>query len=459
MSEARVLVIDDEENVRRTLAGILSDEGYEVETAPTGEAGIERCRAGDIDVALLDVWLPGRDGLDVLEDIRRLLSPPEVVMISGHGTVETAVRATKAGAFDFLEKPLSLEKTVLTVRHAFERRLAAERQRAERDDYLAANSIVGRSPAIEALIADIRTAAPTSGRVLIFGENGTGKELVARHVHHLSRRRDQAFIAVNCAAIPDELIESELFGHVRGAFTGAVASKRGKFALADRGTLFLDEIGDMSVRTQARVLRVLEDQVLQPVGSTESVEVDVRIIAATNKDLEKEVEKGAFREDLFFRLNVIPFRVPPLRERREDVPLLVRHYLDRYCAEHGRERKEVDEAALDALMAYRWPGNVRELRNVVERLVIMEPGHRIKREALPRVIRGETPEAVEVSGRFSSLRAAREAFEREYVLRTLREVDGNVSAAARALGLERSSLYRKARSLGIPLEALRDDQD
>jgi two-component system nitrogen regulation response regulator NtrX len=457
MTDARVLVIDDEQNVRRTLADILGDEGFEVEVVGTAEAGVDRCRAGDVDVALLDVWLPGRDGLDALEEIRRLASPPEVVMISGHGTVETAVRATKAGAFDFLEKPLSLEKTVLTVRHAFERRLAAERQRAERDDFLAANAIVGRSAAIASLIADVRTAAPTSGRVLISGENGTGKELVARHLHHLSRRRDQAFIAVNCAAIPDELIESELFGHVRGAFTGAVASKRGKFALADRGTLFLDEVGDMSVRTQARVLRVLEDQVVHPVGATEGLPVDVRIIAATNRDLEREIQAGAFREDLFFRLNVIPFRVPPLRERREDVPPLVRHYLDRYCAEHGREPKEMEDETMDALMAYRWPGNVRELRNAVERLVIMEPGRRIRRDQLPRVIRGGDAESLQAEGRFRSLKEAREAFEREYLLRTLRDADGNVSAAARALCLERSSLYRKARALGIPLEAQRDD--
>src|SRR5688500_4094594 len=262
MAKARVLVVDDEDNVRQTLADILGDEGYDIDVARSGEEGIERCRAGDIDVVLLDVWLPGKDGLAVLDDIRRLADPPEVVMISGHGTVETAVRATKAGAFDFLEKPLSLEKTVLTVGHAQDRRAVVLRQRVERDAFLAANLLVGRSQAIGRLIEDIRTAAPTNGRVLVYGENGTGKELVARHVHFHSLRRDQPFIEVNCAAIPDELIESELFGHVRGAFTGAVASKRGKFVLAHGGTLFLDEIGDMSLKTQARVLRALEDQVI-----------------------------------------------------------------------------------------------------------------------------------------------------------------------------------------------------
>ena len=454
MARARVLVVDDEDNVRQTLADILGDEGYDVDVARSGEEGLERCRAGDVDVVLLDVWLPGKDGLDVLEDIRRLADAPEVVMISGHGTVETAVRATKAGAFDFLEKPLSLEKTVLTVGHAQDRRAVVLRQRGERDAFLAANLIVGRSQAIGRLIEDIRTAAPTNGRVLVYGENGTGKELVARHVHFHSLRRDQPFIEVNCAAIPDELIESELFGHVRGAFTGAVASKRGKFVLAHGGTLFLDEIGDMSLKTQARVLRALEDQVIQPVGSTSSVAVDVRVIAATNKHLDTEIRRGAFREDLFFRLNVVPFHVPPLRERREDVPLLLRHFLDHFCSQYNRERKSLDDSALDAAAAYQWPGNVRELRNVVERLVIMEPGQVITREQLPLGIRGE--EGVRVRGSFGSLREAREAFEREYILKILRDEGGNVSAAARALGLERSTLYRRARSLQIALDETRE---
>ena len=441
MSKGRVLVIDDEDGVRQTVAEILRDDGFDVETAKSAEEGVARCHAQDFDVALLDVWLPGRDGLSALDEIRRMAMPPEVIMISGHGTVETAVKATKAGAFDFLEKPLSLEKTLLAVRHALERRLASERQYQERDAFLRVHAIVGQSAAIRKLIEELRTAAPTNGRVLIYGENGTGKELVARHVHQHSLRRDKAFIEVNCAAIPDELIESELFGHVRGAFTGAVQTKRGKFALADGGTLFLDEIGDMSLRTQARVLRALQEAVFQPVGSTESVEVDVRVIAATNKDLEEEIRKGNFREDLYFRLNVVPLHVAPLRERREDVPLLLRHYL---------------ESATGALMAHQWPGNVRELRNVVERLVIMEPGLLLTRDHLPRAIRGESEEVLRLSARFGSLKDARDAFEREYILKTLRDESGNVSAAARALGLERSSLYRKARSLQIPIEGGRD---
>jgi two-component system nitrogen regulation response regulator NtrX len=455
--QGRILVIDDEDGIRKSLGEILRDDGHEVATASTPDAGIERCRATDFDVVLLDVWLPGRDGLSVLEEIRRMTSPPEVVMISGHGTVETAVRATKLGAFDFLEKPLSLEKTLLTARHALEKKRQVARQEDERDAFLRANAIVGQSQAVKHLIDEVRTAAPTNGRVLVFGENGTGKELVARHVHHHSLRKDGAFVEVNCAAIPDELIESELFGHVRGSFTGAVANKRGKFALADGGTLFLDEIGDMSLRTQARVLRALQEQVVTPVGSAESLSVDVRVIAATNKALEDEIKKGNFREDLFFRLNVIPLHVPPLRERREDIPLLMRHFLDLFGREHGRERKEPDESALSALMAHQWPGNVRELKNVAERLVIMEPGRVIQREHLPRAIRGDAEDVLRLAGRFGSLKDARDAFEREYILKVLRDEAGNVSAAARSLGLERSSLYRKARSLQIPLEGARLD--
>ncbi len=456
MSAKRALVIDDEAGIRETLSGILRDEGFEVRSCEDGESGLEACKGEDYDVVLLDVWLPGRDGLEILEDIRRLAAPPEVVMISGHGTVETAVRATKGGAFDFLEKPLSLEKTLLTVRHACERRLTGERRRAERDAFLEKNAIVGRSASMLTLIDEVHRAAPTNGRVLIYGENGTGKELVARHVHFHSARRERPLVEVNCAAIPDELIESELFGHVRGAFTGAVANKRGRFALADGGTLFLDEIGDMSLRTQARVLRALEDQVFQPVGSIESVEVDVRVIAATNKNLEKAIAAGEFREDLFFRLNVVPFEVPPLRERREDIPLLLEHFLDRFCSEHGRELKRLDDGALDACVAYHWPGNVRELKNVVERLVIMEPSELLLREHLPRTLRGEAATGLTLRPRYGSLKEAREAFEREYVLRTLREESGNVSAAARVLGLDRSSLYRRARALAIPLDDLRE---
>jgi two-component system nitrogen regulation response regulator NtrX len=290
----------------------------------------------------------------------------------------------------------------------------------------------------------------------VHGESGAGKELVARHVHHHSLRRDQPFVEVNCAAIPDELIESELFGHVRGAFTGAVGSKRGKFALAHRGTLFLDEIGDMSLRTQARVLRALQEGAFSPVGSSETVEVDVRVLAATNKDLEEEIRRGNFREDLWFRLNVVPLHVPALRERREDIPLLLRHFLDLFCREYARELKDVDDSALAALQAHAWPGNVRELRNVVERLVIMEPGRVLSREQLPRAIRGESEEVMRLAGGFGSLKDARDAFEREYILKTLKEEQGNVSATARALGLERSSLYRKAKSLQIPLDLLRE---
>src|SRR5216117_1945231 len=372
-----ILIVDDEPGVRTSLAGVLRDEGYIVESVATGEECLDRVTRGAVDLIVLDVWLPGMDGLATLARLRERQVDAQVVLISGHGNIESAVRAIKLGAFDFVEKPLSLEKTVLVVRNALrQRRLEMEnlalRARMDRHE-----TMVGESYAIRQLREQVAMAAPTNGRVLIYGENGTGKELVARTIHALSRRRNSAFVEVNCAAIPEDLIESELFGHVRGAFTGAVAERRGKFELADGGTIFLDEIGDMSLKTQAKVLRVLQEQTMEPVGGTATIRVDARVLAATNKDLQTEIRGGRFREDLYFRLNVIPIFVPALRDRQEDIPLLADHFMAGFAKEYGRRVKTFDPSAVAVLQQYAWPGNVRELRNVIERLMIMVVGDSI----------------------------------------------------------------------------------
>src|SRR5881396_2772512 len=369
-----ILIVDDEPGVRSALGGVLRDEGYEVDAVESGESCLDRLTRQAYDVVVLDIWLPGMDGLATFARMRERQIESQVVMISGHGNIESAVRAIKMGAFDFVEKPLSLEKTVLVVRNALrQRRLEAENQ-ALRAKVDAQHTMVGESYAMMQLREQVAMAAPTNGRVLIYGENGTGKELVARNIHQISRRRAGPFIEVNCAAIPEELIESELFGHVRGAFTGAVADRRGKFETADGGTIFLDEIGDMSLKTQAKVLRVLQEQTVDAVGGTASIKVDVRVIAATNKDLQAEIRAGRFREDLYFRLNVIPIFVPPLRERAEDIPLLADHFMAEFAREYGRRLKTFEPSATAVLQRYGWPGNVRELRNVIERLMIMVPG-------------------------------------------------------------------------------------
>jgi two-component system nitrogen regulation response regulator NtrX len=444
----RVLIVDDEESIRRSLAGVLSDEGMEVSTAAEGEAALAALReeGAGFDAVLLDIAMPGRDGLAVLEELRGQWPELPVVMMSGHGTVETAVRATRLGAFDFIEKPLSAEKVLLTLQHAVEnRRLAAENRRL-RAQALRAHEILGASEPIVRLKQQIAQAAPTNGWVLITGENGTGKELVARQVHLQSRRAAEPFVEVNCAAIPEELIESELFGHEKGAFTGAIARKLGKFELADKGTLFLDEIADMSLKTQAKVLRVLQESKFERVGGTEPIEVDVRVIAATNKDLEREIGAGTFREDLYYRLAVIPFHVPPLRERREDIRVLASAFVEEFCAESGARGKTITGRAMDLLSAYGWPGNVRELRNLMERLVLMTPGPRIQPEDLPETVRAAGPRDGPDAG---TLDEARRAFEREFLLGKLREHGFSVSRTAEAVGLARESLSRKIRALKI----------
>ncbi len=460
-----ILVVDDEPGVRSALSGVLRDEGYQVDAVDSGEACLDRLARTAYDVVLLDVWLPGADGLATLERLRERQVDAPVIMISGHGSIESAVRAIKLGAFDFIEKPLSLEKTVLVVRNALrQRRLEAENRvlRARVDRRL---EMVGESYAMRQLREQVAMAAPTNGRVLIFGDNGTGKELVARTIHELSRRRAGPFVEVNCAAIPEELIESELFGHVKGSFTGAVGDRRGKFEVADAGTIFLDEIGDMSIKTQAKVLRVLQEQVVEPVGGTSGVRVDVRVLAATNKELPAEIRAGRFREDLYFRLNVIPIFVPPLRDRKDDIPLLAEHFMAGFAREYGRRTKTLDPGAVAALQDYPWPGNVRELRNVIERLVIMVPGDTISGRDLtfldgPLASDSEPdPPAGGDPAQVMTLQAARSRFEREFIRKTLAAQGGNVSRTADVLGVERSNFYRKMRALGIATRPADRDDD
>src|SRR2546426_7043721 len=441
MSES-ILIVDDERGIRDTLGAVLRDEGFVADAVASGEECLKAIERRAYGCVLLDVWLPGINGLETLSRIRNSNCDAAVVIISGHGNIETAVRATKLGAFDFIEKPLSIEKTVLTVRNALRQRqlefvneeLAAELQ----EEY----AMVGESVAMRALRKQIAVVAPTDGRVLISGESGAGKELVARAIHAQSRRAAAPFIEVNSAAIPEELIESELFGHTKGSFTGATAAKKGKFELADGATLFLDEVADMSLKTQAKVLRAVEEQSFQPIGAPAAVRADVRVITATNKNLQNEIASGRFREDLFYRLNVIPFLVPPLRERREDIPVLARYFMRVFSAEHGRPAKDFSSEALDMLVDYSWPGNVRELRNEIERLVIMAPDAIIQTDdlSLPNGNSGS---------RASTLHEARAQYEREFILSKLKENNWNISQTARLLGLERSYLYRKMKAYGI----------
>jgi len=445
-----ILIVDDEAGIRDSLSSILTEEGYAVESVSSGEECLARLAKDRIDLVLLDIWLPQMDGIETLERMRRDGHFPMVVMISGHGNIETAVRATKLGAFDFVEKPLSLEKTMQSVKRALEfLRLEVENRRL-REELGQRYQVLGDSVPMKALRQQIALAAPTNGRVLIYGESGTGKELVAHALHAVSLRSREPFVEVNCAAIPEELIESELFGHVKGSFTGASEDKVGKFQKADNGTLFLDEVGDMSLRTQAKVLRVLEEQRLERVGSNHPTAVNVRVIAATNKKLEDQIALGLFREDLFYRLNVIPFTVPALRERVEDIPILTRYFLAEFAAAYGRKPKEISDAALAVLARYSWPGNVRELRNLIERLMIICPHSRIEPLHLPpELFRGLTA----ISSRpNATLHEARSAYEREFILRKLSENQWNRTRTAVALGLERSHLYRKMKSLGISAE-------
>jgi two-component system nitrogen regulation response regulator NtrX len=453
---ATILIVDDEESIRRSVADILTDEGYQPVVAADGDQALQKLRTEPPDLVLLDIAMPGQDGIEVLEELRKSWPELPVVMMSGHGTIETAVRATKLGAYDFLEKPLSYDKLLLCVAHGLESARLARENRQLRDELARSSEIVGTSEVMLALKEQMAVAAPTEGRVLITGENGTGKELVARQIHGGSKRAGQPFVEVNCAAIPEELIESELFGHEKGAFTGALQTKRGKFELANGGTILLDEIGDMSLMTQAKILRVLQEHRFERVGGTETMEVDVRVIAATNKGLEREMAEGRFREDLYYRLNVIPLHVPPLRERREDIPRLADWFLERFSASSSAPRKTISPSALDLLRAYPWPGNVRELQNLTERLVLMTPRSQIDVEDLPPHVRDADPSAQVRTLSSETLADARAAFEREFLLEKLQENGWNISRTAEAIGLKRESLSRKVRSLGIDVERERN---
>jgi len=457
-----VLIVDDEPEIRHSLESILVEEGYLVTSTGTADEALILLHDAAFDVVLLDVWLPDRDGLEVLGEIRQMdsASVPEVVVISGHATIEAAVRATKLGAYDFLEKPLSLARTLIVLKNAMKSRQMREDNAEFQRQLATRGTVTGTSVPMKALRQQIKLMAPTNGRVLIFGESGTGKELIGREMHAQSLRRDRVFVELNCAAIPEDYIETELFGYRHGAAPGGggpgvPAEKRGTFERADGGTLFLDEVGDMSLKTQAKVLRALEEQSFLPVGASHPVYVDVRVIAATNKDLEQEILRGNFREDLFYRLNVMPFFVPPLRDRHQDIPLLAKEFLSEFGAQYGRPRVEMTEEALTVLRQYHWPGNVRELRNLVERVLILNPRvQRIERKHLPMLVYRESRdvrESARFNGReeFATLLEAREAYERDYILKKIDECHGNITRAAEALGLERSHLYRKMKTLGV----------
>ncbi len=447
-----ILIVDDEPAILNTLSGILEDEGYDVAVAKGGQEALKVIKADPPDLVLLDIWMPDLDGIETLrramESVPRLL----VVVMSGHGSIESAVKAIKLGAYDYIEKPLSLEKVTLLVRHALHERKLEMENRSLREQAARRVKMVGESVVMQELRRQIETAGPASSRVLISGENGTGKELVARAIHLKSPRADRAFIEVNCAAIPETLIESELFGHEKGAFTGALGMRRGQFELADGGTLFLDEVGDMSLATQAKVLRVLQEQRFQRLGGAKPIKVDVRVIAASNKNLAEEIRKGTFREDLYFRLAVLQLDVPPLRERREDIPELVRHFIQVNVEEQGLRPRDVTPEALDVLARHDWPGNVRELRNLIERVMIMARGTVIQASDVePLVGQSGAFHLPQVPSAFDypSLREARAAFEREYIGRKLRERAWNVSKTADDLKVERSHLHRKIKLLGI----------
>ena len=446
--KASLLIVDDEQGIRQSLSRILQDEGYRTLAVASGQECFEALGQDRFQVALLDVWLADGDGMEILQQIQEKHPETVVVMISGHGNIESAVKATKLGAFDFLEKPLSIDKTLVAIKNALEHQALLEENRQLHEQLDSRIRIIGDSVPMKALRQQLALMAPTNGRVLIYGESGTGKELVAQAIHAQSLRAAQPFVEVNCAAIPEELIESELFGHRKGSFTGATEDKVGKFQKADEGTLFLDEVGDMSLKTQAKVLRALEEQRFEPVGSSIAVSVNVRVIAATNKNLEEEIGKGNFREDLFYRLNVIPFVVPPLREHAEDIPLLARYFMSEFASAYGRKPKELTPSALQVLVEYNWPGNVRELRNLIERIVIMNPQPLIDRKHLPSLLfrnhqsRKQVPES-------TTLQQARAAYEKDFILKKLEEHRGNISRTADALGLERSHLYRKMKALGI----------
>ncbi len=444
MSE-RILIVDDENNIRLTLKTILEEEGYNCLLASSGKEAIDILNNQDIDLVITDIWMEHIDGIELIEYMKKHNIEAEIIVISGHATIELAVKATKKGAFDFLEKPLSFDKLILSVKNALDRKKLKEKNKWLLEELNKTTPLIGNSPLFQKLLQDIELAAPSDGRILIYGENGTGKEVVAKTIHFKSKRAHMPLVDVNCAAIPEELIESELFGHKKGAFTGATSNKKGKFLIANGGTLFLDEIGDMSLKTQAKVLRALQENEITPLGDTRSYPVDVRIIAATNKNLQDEIEKGNFRQDLYYRLNVIELYVPSLRERIEDIPLLAEFFIKKFAAEKKIEPKEITNEAMNILMSYSWPGNVRELENLIERLMIMVPDDKILPKHIPYPINKTTTE----SDALLSLKEAKEEFEKEYISKVLKITHWNISQASKLLGIERSYLHKKIKKHNI----------
>lgn len=444
MAEPIVLIVDDEGSIRESLSEIFKDEGYYVLTSSSGEEAIETVKEQSPDLIFLDIWLSGIDGIQTLEEIKGLKPDLPIIMISGHGNIELAVKATRIGAYDFLEKPLSLERVLLAAKRALEKQALETEYKALKQDLTKRFRLIGSSQKMTVLKEQIDMAAQSYSRVLIMGESGSGKELVARFLHENSKRVGKPFIEVNCAAIPQELIESELFGHEKGSFTGAFERKKGKFELADEGTLFLDEVGDMSLSAQSKVLRVIETQEFQRVGGSRNIKVDVRIIVATNKDLREEVKKGNFREDLLYRLDVIPIIVPPLRERKDDIPSLVEYFLEYFASEYGQKLKKITPEAIKMLETHDWPGNIRELRNVIERLVIMTPPDTINARNL--VVAEPTKEDCFA---FTTLREARDAFEKTFITKKLEENNWNISKTAEILQIERSNLHKKIKAYNI----------
>jgi len=446
--QGRLLIVDDEKNIRRTLQMVLADLAAELQDCGSAEEALRLMREAPADVILLDIKLPGMDGIELLGKLRKEWPDSEVIMISGHATIQDAIEATRLGAYDVLEKPLDRDRVVLSIKNCMEK-VTLNRQVAQLQTRLEGQfEMIGESQAMRHVLEEVRKVAPTNGRVLITGESGSGKELVARAVHRLSKRAAGPFVKVNCAAIPAELIESELFGYERGAFTGATNKKKGQFELANGGTLFLDEIGDMSLAAQAKVLRVLQTGELSHVGAEGTIQVDVRVLAATNRDLKKAVTDGTFREDLYFRLNVIPVHCPPLRDRLEDIPLLATRFVEEFCKENGFKRKEIEPGVLQKLKRYAWPGNIRELKNVTERMVIMS-GERITAEDVPEQMSGDV-RGMDVQ-RFDgmSLKDVRDDVEREYIRSKLDEYGWNITKTAEKLGIERTNLHKKIKQLNL----------
>lgn len=453
-----IMIVDDDPDVRQSIMDVFTDEGYEVFGAAGGQGALKIVNQENIDLIFLDIWMPDLDGMQVLQQLKTVRPEIPVIMISGHGTIETAVQSTKLGAFDFIEKPVSLEKLVITAKNALTMYRLQQENLLLKERFQPQPQLIGQSPAMQELQQQIAVVGPTNGWVLITGENGTGKELVARAIHRLSSRADKPFIDVNCAAIPDNLIESELLGHEKGAFTGATNRKKGKFEQAHEGTIFLDEIGDMSLSSQAKILRVLQEQSFSRLGSSKTIAIDVRVIAATNKNLEEEIIQGHFREDLYYRLNVIPMHVPPLRERKDDIPLLAEQFMSHYARKKGETNKQLTPEIMPILQRYNWPGNVRELKNLMERLAIMAPENKISLHDLPLYIKGEESRPGISPGKndchlrqfyADHLSDAVSKFEKYYLAEKLKEFDGNISRTAAQIGITRRNLHRKIKALAI----------